>query len=61
MAARLFQSILLEVKNKVSFVMGIVDAQGNIVSCTELRHIGEVLPCGGEFIDSGAESGEADG
>ena len=61
MAARLFQSILLEVKNKVSFVMGIVDAQGNIVSCTELRHIGEMLPCGGEFIESGAESGEADG
>ena len=40
MAARLFQSILLEIKNKIPFILGIVDATGNIISCTELRFIG---------------------
>ena len=40
MAARLFQSILLEIKNKIPFILGIVDNSGNIISCTELRFNG---------------------
>lgn len=61
MAARLFQSILLEIKSKVSFMLGVVDASGNIVSCTELRFIGENIEAAGEFFAAGVEEGEFGG
>ena len=61
MAARLFQSILLEIKNKVPFVLGIVDNAGNIVSCTELRFIGENVEAAEDFFSSGSEEGEFGG
>ncbi len=61
MAARLFQSILLEIKSKVSFMLGVVDAAGNIVSCTELRFIGENIEAAGEFFAAGVEEGEFGG
>ncbi|HIU43176.1 MAG TPA: helix-turn-helix domain-containing protein [Candidatus Ventrousia excrementavium] len=61
MAARLFQSILLEIKSKVSFMLGVVDAAGNIVSCTELRFIGENIEAASEFFAAGVEEGEFGG
>ena len=61
MAARLFQSILLEIKNKIPFILGIVDNTGNIVSCTELRFIGENVEAAEDFFASGAEEGEYNG
>ena len=61
MAARLFQSILLEIKNKIPFILGIVDGSGNIVSCTELRYIGENVEAAEEFFRSGDEEGEYNG
>ena len=61
MAARLFQSILLEIKNKVPFILGIVDNAGNIVSCTELRFIGENVEAAENFFSSGSEEGEFGG
>ncbi|MBR5537216.1 MAG: helix-turn-helix domain-containing protein [Clostridia bacterium] len=61
MAARLFQSILLEIKNKIPFILGIVDASGNIVSCTELRFIGENVEAAEEFFAMGADEGECGG
>ncbi len=61
MAARLFQSILLEIKNKVPFILGIVDNAGNIVSCTELRFIGENVEAAEDFFSSGSEEGEFGG
>ena len=61
MAARLFQSILLEIKNKIPFILGIVDATGNIVSCTELRFIGETVEAAEEFFAMGADEGECGG
>ncbi len=57
MAARLFQSILLEIKNKVSFILGVVDTSGGIVSCTELRFIGETVDAAEEFFRAGEEDG----
>ena len=57
MAARLFQSILLEIKNRVPFILGIVDNGGNIVSCTELRFIGENVEAAEEFFASGEDEG----
>lgn len=61
MAARLFQSILLEIKNKVPFILGIVDSTGSIISCTELRFIGESVESAEDFFDSGAEESEFGG
>ena len=61
MAARLFQSILLEIKNKIPFILGIVDNTGNIISCTELRFIGENVEAAEEFFASNAEEGEYNG
>ena len=58
MAARLFQSILLEIKNKIPFILGIVDATGNIVSCTELRFMGENVEAAEEFFAAGVDEGE---
>ena len=61
MAARLFQSILLEIKNQIPFILGIVDASGNIVSCTELRFIGENVEAAEEFFAVGVDEGECGG
>jgi Sugar diacid utilization regulator len=61
MAARLFQSILLEIKSKISFILGVVDASGNIVSCTELRFIGETVESAEAFFAAGEEEGEHGG
>ena len=61
MAARLFQSILLEIKNKIPFILGIVDSTGNIVSCTELRFIGENVEAADAFFRAGEDEGEYGG
>lgn len=55
MAARLFQSILLEVKDKVDFILGVVDNTGVITACTELKFIGESIEAAAEFFKSGLE------
>jgi len=61
MAARLFQSILLEIKNKIPFILGIVDNAGNIISCTELRFIGENVEATEAFFAAGVDEGEFSG
>ena len=42
MAARLFQSIVLQMKDTVDRTIGIVDASGAVVACTDLPRIGEM-------------------
>ncbi|WP_458862413.1 PucR family transcriptional regulator [Acidaminobacterium chupaoyuni] len=61
MAARLFQSILLEVKNKVDFILGVVDSTGVITACTELKFIGENIEAAVEFFKTGLEEGQFGG
>jgi len=61
MAARLFQSILLEIKEKVPFTVGVVDQTGNIISCTEIKMIGETIDSASAFFASGRDSGEFGG
>lgn len=60
MVARLLQGILLELKDKVPFVLGVVDAEGNVVSCTELAYIGEKIGVTSEFFATGLEEGRFD-
>ena len=61
MAARLFQSILLEIKEKVPFMVGVVDQTGNIISCTEIKLIGDTIESASAFFASGREAGEFGG
>lgn len=61
MATRLFQSILLEVKNKVDFILGVVDVAGNIAACTELKFIGENIEAAVDFFRTGEEEGTVGG
>lgn len=61
MAARLFQSILLEIKDKVPFMVGVVDQPGNIISCTDIKFIGETVESAPAFFASGRDSGEMSG
>lgn len=42
MASRLFQSIILQMKDTVDRTIGIVDASGAVVACTDLPRIGEM-------------------
>lgn len=42
MASRLFQSIVLQMKDTVDRTIGIVDATGAVVACTDLPRIGEM-------------------
>ncbi|MBM6918630.1 PucR family transcriptional regulator [Intestinimonas butyriciproducens] len=61
MAARLFQSILLEVKDNVDFILGVVDNTGVITACTELKFIGESIEAAVEFFKMGLEEGQVGG
>lgn len=42
MASRLFQSIVLQMKDTVDRTIGIVDATGTVIACTDLPRIGEM-------------------
>lgn len=42
MASRLFQSIILQMKDTVDRTIGIVDTTGAVVACTDLPRIGEL-------------------
>lgn len=42
MASRMFQSIILQMKDTVDRTIGIVDAAGAVVACTDLPRIGEM-------------------
>ncbi len=60
MVARLLQGILLELKEKVPFILGVVDAEGNVISCTELAYIGEKVSATEDFFATGLEEGRYD-
>jgi carbohydrate diacid regulator len=53
MASRLFQSIILQMKDSVDRIIGIIDSTGAVVACTDLPRIGEVRE------DAAAELGYA--
>lgn len=42
MASRMFQSIILQMKEAVDRTIGIVDASGAVIACTDLPRIGEM-------------------
>ena len=42
MASRLFQNIILQMKDAVDRTIGIINAAGEVVACTDLKRIGEM-------------------
>lgn len=42
MASRMFQSIILQMKDAVDRTIGIINASGVVVACTDLKRIGEM-------------------
>lgn len=42
MASRLFQSIILQMKDTVDRTIGLIDATGAVIACTDLPRIGEM-------------------
>ncbi len=44
MANRLFQGIITQMKDTVSRVIGVIDDNGTVISCSELSKIGEARP-----------------
>ena len=49
MASRMFQSIILQMKDAVDRTIGIINASGAVVACTDLKRIGEMR------VDAAAE------
>ena len=44
MANRMFQSLVLQMKDGVEQAIGVIDADGNVVACSELAWMGEQWP-----------------
>ena len=44
MPSRMFQGVVLQMKDNVSRMVGVVDAEGTVVACSELTCIGERWP-----------------
>ncbi len=43
MSSRVFQSVVLQLKESTTRAIGVIDASGAIVACSELNRIGEIL------------------
>lgn len=52
MTSKFFQGIVAEIKDSISFTMGVVDNYGSIVACTDEQRIGDVILEGLEFFQS---------
>ena len=44
MANRLFQSVIHQMKDAVSRTIGVIDENGMIVACSDMKRIGEMIP-----------------
>ena len=58
MPSRMFQGVVLQMKDSVSRMVGVVDAEGTVVACSELTCIGERWPAVAGAVHA-AESGPA--
>ena len=44
MPGRIFQNIILQFKDSIDTEVGVVDAEGTVIACTELSEIGHKWP-----------------
>ena len=56
MSSRMFQGVVLQMKDSIDRVVGVIDAEGCVVACSDLASIGEVWS-GAVFALNGAEGG----
>ena len=41
MSSRMFQSVIVQMKEATDRIIGVIDAEGNVVSCSETSMVGE--------------------
>ena len=58
MSSRMFQGVVLQMKDNVSRTVGVIDADGIVVACSELTCIGENWPGAVEAVNA-ADNGTA--
>ena len=44
MSGRIFQNVVLQIKEATDRVLGVIDAEGNVISCSDLGLIGAKWP-----------------
>ena len=49
MSGRIFQNVVLQIKDATDRVVGVVDAEGGIISCSDLGLIGKKWP---EYVET---------
>ena len=57
MSSRIFQSVVLQMKDSTDRAIGVIDSEGTVVACNELTCIGERWPGVVETVNNG--EGEA--
>lgn len=55
MSSRIFQSVVLQMKDSTDRAIGVVDSEGTVVACNELTSIGERWPAAVEAVNSSSE------
>lgn len=56
MANRIFQGLVLQMKDSVDCTVGVIDAEGNVVACSELAWMGEQWPGAVAAVNAAAGS-----
>ncbi len=57
MSSRIFQSVVLQMKDSTDRAIGVVDSEGTVVACNELSSIGEHWPVAAEVVNRAASEG----
>lgn len=53
MSSRIFQSVVLQMKDSTRRAIGVIDSEGTVVACNELSCIGEHWPGAVEAVNRG--------
>ena len=53
MSSRIFQSVVLQMKDSTERAIGVIDSEGTVVACNELSCIGEHWPGAVEAVNRG--------
>ena len=56
MSSRIFQSVVLQMKDSSDRAIGVIDSEGTVVACNELTSIGERWPGAVEAVNGGENS-----
>ena len=51
MSGRIFQNVVLQIKDATDRVVGVIDAEGTVISCSDLGLIGRKWPEYAEYVN----------